>query len=192
VLDAGCAGGCRGGVRGGFVAGRRRDFVELAQSRRSFADPLTRRFQQWLSQRKMAALSRKQWSRFAAADFREQLCRGGAGIANSVCGNVQCCRLYLTYRQGLSQGAFQQAAIAAAAVGARVRRIYLLATAVGLATLAGGGWRPSVYCISLVALALASRELGWRCERCRSRIRFGMEIPANVNIDELRAKALET
>jgi len=174
----------------------------LMRPRRSFTDPLTRRFQHWCDRRKMDALRQRQWSRMWLLISANNLV-AVALVGRTLYGITLVPAVYFTYRQGLSQGAFfAQPSLRPRGtfMGLAVLEFgaYLLATALGVNLVVGpaigGTYTDAVRSIVLLYPVVAGAVLlsAWLEVRwVRSRIPVDLELPADLNLEEMRAKALE-
>jgi hypothetical protein len=176
--------------------------TQLIKDRRPFADPLTRRFQLCGQRKKMDALRQKQWFRLWLL-----ICANNLGavalVGRTLYGIALAPAVYLTYRQGLIHGTlFTQRSMRprGALLGVAVLEFgaYLLATALGvnlvMTSIAGGAFSSALaalvvlYPVVAVALLLGA----WlEVHAVRSRMPGGMQLPPDLNMDELRAKALD-
>jgi hypothetical protein len=180
----------------------RLDVTMLVQTRRAFIDPLTRRFQQWGQREKMNALRQKRWFRLWLLISANNL-GAVAFVGRTLYGVALVPAVYFTYRQGLTHGTFlAQPSIRPRGEMLQVMVLefgaYLLATALGvnlvMTPLTGGVFTDALASLltfyPVVAAALLAGA--WLEVRAlRSQMPAGLQIPENLTVEELRAKAME-
>jgi hypothetical protein len=180
----------------------RLDFTRVIQDRRTFTDPLTRHFQQWSRQQKMAAIRQQQWPRLRLLIFTNNL-GAVALVGRTLYGLALLPAVYFTYRQGLTQGAL------VAQPGMRPRGsflcvavlefgAYLLATALGVnlvvTPVLGGAVGDAVGSLVTFYPVVAAALLcgAWlEVHVLRTRMPAGLQLPPDLDIEALRAKALD-
>jgi len=131
---------------------QRLDVTRIMRNRRAFADPLTRRFQQWCQTQKMEAVRQQQWSRLRALIFANHLV-AAALVGRTLYGITIAPAVYFTYRQGVRQGTFAaQPSLRPRGSLLRVMVLelgaYLLVTALGvnlvMTPVVGGAFREAI------------------------------------------------
>lgn len=176
--------------------------TQIMRHRRWLADPLTRRFQQWGQREKMNALRQKQWSRLWLLIFANNL-GAVAFVGRTLYGVTLVPAVYFTYRQGLSHGTLlalpsmrprgDLLQVAVLEFGA-----YLLATALGanlvVTPVVGGAFTDAFGLLAAFYPVVAAALLvgAWlEVHAVRSRMPAGFEFQGDLNVEELRAKALD-
>ena len=188
----------------GLHRARRRgmDVTQLGRDRRSLADPVTRRFQQWCQREKMDALRQKQWTRFGLLIFANNL-GAVALVGRTLYGVAIVPAVYFTYRQGVNQGiVFAHVAMRPHGVLLAVLILefgaYLLAAALGLnviiTPIVGGLFSDALWSLArfypVIAAALCAGA--WlEVHAVRSRLPGGFALPPDLDMEQLRTKALE-
>lgn len=180
----------------------RLDLTRLMTSRRALVDPLTRRFQQWCQRKKMDALREQRWLRLGLLISANNL-GAVALVGRTLYGVALAPAAYFTYRQGLSHAAvFARAPTrppgALLSVAVLEFGSYLLATALGVnlvaTPLAGGAFRDAVRSLVIFypVVAMALLLGAWlEVHALRSRMPAGLQLPPDLEMDDIRAKALE-
>lgn len=180
----------------------RLDVTQLMRQRRPLADPLTRRFQDWGRRQKMDALRRKQWHRLRVLIWANNLA-AVAFVGRTLYGATLVLAVYLTYRQGLGHGAaFAQPALRPRGAFLRVMMLefgsYLVATALGVnlvvTPMTGGALSEAIRPLLSLYPAIAAALLtgAWlEVREIRSRMPAGVELPPGLEMEALRARALE-
>ena len=178
------------------------DFTRVIQNRRTFADPLTRRFQQWSRKQKMEAIRQQQWGRLRLLILTNNL-GAVAFVGRTLYGIALVPAVYVTYRQGLTHGALAaHSAIRPRGLFLNVAVLefgaYLLATALGVnlvvTPVLGDAVRDAVRSLVTFYPVVAAALLcgAWlEVHVLRTRIPAGLRLPPDLDIEALRAKALE-
>ena len=188
---------------GWYLAKRGRlDFAQVVQTRRRFTDPLTRRFQQWCQTQKMQALRQQQWQRLRLLIFANNL-GAVAFVGRTLYGIALAPAVYLTYRQGLTHGTFAAQPLmrprgSLLQVAVLEFGVYLLATALGvnlvITPVVGGSVGDALGSLVAFYPVVAAALLcgAWlEVQVLRTRIPRGLQLPPDLNIETVRAKALE-
>jgi len=182
--------------------GGRLDLQRLIQSRRQLTDPLTTRFQRWHDRAKMNALRQGQWIRLWLVMSANNLF-AVAFVSRTLYAVTLALPTYMTYRQGLVQGAFfARPSMRPSGLLIRVAVLefgaYLLATALGVNLVVSfsltGSLRSGLLSLILFYPVVAAAVLGgaWlEIQLLRAKMPAGFRIPENLNMEEIRAKALE-
>lgn len=180
----------------------RLDPSHFLQARRELSDPLTRRFQRWQGRTRMDAIRQRQWARLWLLIFANNLF-AVALISRTLYGATLVLPLYLTWRQGIAQGALvarpsMRPGGALAGVGLLEFGAYFLATALGLNVVISFFEKASVQnavrlLVLLYPIVAAAVSVGaWLEVRwVRAHMPETLQLPATLTVAELRAKALE-
>jgi hypothetical protein len=168
---------------------------------RHLVDPFTARFQRWHDKTKMNALRQKHWVQLGVLLAANNLC-AVAFVSRTLYGVTLVLPAYFTYRQGFTQGALvarSSMRMPGPFVGVAVLEFgaYLLATVLGvnvvIAVAVGTSFVQAMqslvifYPIVVSAIcAGAWLEVRWLRGQMQE-----VSFPAEVNMEELRAKALD-
>lgn len=180
----------------------RLDVQQLAETRRRLTDPVTSRFQRWHDEAKMNALREGRWTRMWLVISANNLF-AVALVSRTLYAVTPVLPAYMTYRQGIVQGAI--CAMAPARLGRAFLRVavlefgaYLLATSLGLnvvvSLVATGSVRSAVMALLLLYPLVAVAVLAGtflEIQPLRAKMPAGVRISENLNMEELRSSALE-